>query len=452
MFRIISISIIWLRRLDWEIKMIFLLFIILLPILFRIVLHKYDPVGYFSWVRSLVINGDLNVTDTFTHFDFGGRFLIKGKTGTPGQPWAVGCAILWLPAFLIAHLGVLIANALGESVAANGYSLPYIGAVSLATVLYGLGGLMIMYKLIKNYYGEQIAGLSVTAIWLASPLVFYMYSHPMMSHANDMFAYTLLLWAWQYARQSQKGWPPYVLLGAAAGLSALIRNQNAALVLLIVAFIMIDTIRKQWTWQQSLAAIAIFSLVWWIAFFPQLYVWHATIGVWFPGNPSSMVGGGDFYWGVPWIFDVMFSSNRGLFIWNPILLFAVMGWIFLFKKDPALTIFLVASFCIQLGVIGSWNHWHGDNAFGQRFFVNLTPAFMFGFAALVNELRGRVSPKTLGAMCSIFILWNFLLIVQYAMQTIPRGGPVSLSVLARNQFLIIPRNLSRIIEAWIRKS
>jgi hypothetical protein len=44
-----------------------------------------------------------------------------------------------------------------------------------------------------------------------------------------------------------------------------------------------------------------------------------------------------------------------------------------------------------------------------------------------------------------------LLIVQYALETIPRAGPVDVSLMIRNQFLIIPQNLDRVVRALLTR-
>ena len=58
-------------------------------------------------------------------------------TGLPINEAPIGTALLWAPAFGLAHLGVLLARALGARVAADGYSQPYIAAVCYASYLYG---------------------------------------------------------------------------------------------------------------------------------------------------------------------------------------------------------------------------------------------------------------------------------------------------------------------------
>jgi hypothetical protein len=434
-------------------KIIILLSLLLAVALLRPHLQRYDSVGYYSWVRSLVINGNVNIQDELQIYDMN-TFIIKTPTGNPAQPWPVGCSILWVPFFIMAHIFVLIVNFLGWPIIADGFSLPYRLAVACGTVIYGTLGVLIIYHIIENYFSSMVATISVITIWLASPLVFYMFAHPMMSHANDMFAYTLVLWAWLATRKTPFHPLPYALLGLASGLAALVRNQNAALAMLVMLLIGYQSLRGTLTWRQGGLSTVIFSVFWCFAFFPQLLIWKSTFGDWILlSHPYSYIpGAGTFHFGFPWIFHVMFSDNRGIFIWHPVLLLAVFGFIYLFKKDKLLFFFLVMSFLIQLGIIGSWEHWHGSRGFGQRFFVNLVPAFMLGFAALLSELQQKISIKIIIPLCLAFIVWNFLLMLQFILNTVPRGGPIDLKLMVKNQFLVVPENLGKLLRAFLTRS
>ena len=434
-------------------KIIILLSLLLAVALLRPHLQRYDSVGYYSWVRSLVINGNLNIQDELQSYDMN-TFIIETPTGNPAHPWPIGCSILWMPFFIIAHIFVLTINFFGWSIIADGYSLPYRLAVAFGTAIYGTLALLMIYNILNNFYSSTVTIVSVITIWLASPLVFYTFAHPMMSHANDMFAYTLVLWAWLATRKIPSRLLPYVCLGAASGLAALVRNQNAALAVLIILLIGYQSLRGTITWWQGSLAATIFSVTWCLTFFPQLLIWKFTFGDWilFKHPHSFIPGVGTFSSGFPWIFHVMFSDNRGIFIWHPALLLAVFGFIYLFKMDKLLFFFLVMSFLIQLGIIGSWDHWHGDRGFGQRFFVNLVPAFMFGFAALLTELQKKISIKIIIPICVVFIVWNFLLMLQFILGIVPRGGSTDLYLLVKNQFLVVPKNLGKLLRAFLTRS
>ena len=42
-----------------------LLYVCLFPPLFRPLVYRIDPAGYYSWARSVLIDGDLNVKNEF---------------------------------------------------------------------------------------------------------------------------------------------------------------------------------------------------------------------------------------------------------------------------------------------------------------------------------------------------------------------------------------------------
>ncbi|MCC7355737.1 MAG: hypothetical protein IT330_18500 [Anaerolineae bacterium] len=143
--------------------------------------------------------------------------------------------------------------------------------------------------------------------------------------------------------------------------------------------------------------------------------------------------------------NALFSSSHGLFIWNPLLLPAALGVWLLARRERRLALLLALTFLLQLYVIGSWVAWHGTVAFGARFFVNSMPMFVLGLTALIDRLRQRVPATALAAAGGAFVAWNFLLIVQYALQLIPRAGPVSITQMIANQFTVVPQSLGKVV-------
>jgi hypothetical protein len=61
----------------------------------------------------------------------------------------------------------------------------------------------------------------------------------------------------------------------------------------------------------------------WVAFLPQVVIWHAIAERWFY---MPMTGPGEgFDWGHPVLLKVLFSTRHGLFYWSPVLIPAVAG-------------------------------------------------------------------------------------------------------------------------------
>ena len=103
-------------------------------------------------------------------------------------------------------------------------------------------------------------------------------------------------------------------------------------------------------------------------------------------------------------------------------------------------------------MIASWSAWSGAAAFGQRFFVNMVPAFGLGLAAMLTILHRSIRWRWLVAGCSCFIIWNGLLVVRYVLGDIPHSGPVPLGVLVVGQFTVLWRHFHRIVQILLIRS
>ncbi len=417
--------------------------------LFKPWVHGFDTVGYYSWLRSAVVDGDLEVGDEFAYYGFGGERGLT-PTGHTHNEFAVGSAVLWSPLYVLAHGFTLAARAAGWPLAADGYAPQYVWAASLGSAGWALAALLLTYRLGCRLFSPRVAALATLAVWLASPLVFYTFSHPLMSHANDAFAYALLVTDWQRTR-ANSAWRAAAARGAAAGLCALVRLQNAVFLIPLFAGILAQGVaRRSGRW----LAVSLGALLvgWGLAFSPQLAVWRVVFGRWIVLNPYDTGGGPTFTWLCPHILEVLFSTNRGLFVWTPLILPALSGLVPLARCDRRLAGLLGLNFVLQLYVVASWRWWGGSASFGQRFFSNMLPAFGLGLGAWLERLsRARVRFGWCVATCVLFVVWNGLLVVRYALGDVPRIGPMALGTLIGGQFTILPRQFERVVQALLTR-
>ncbi len=445
-------------------RIFFIIFILLVPLMFRPRIYGFDPVGYFSWVRSAVIDGNLDTTDeyhTFGNEDIAGQTI----TGYNHNPYAIGASLLWTPFFLVAHFFESGRAAMVQSPTPTGYESVYIILVSLGSLLYGFAAVLILYQLTRGYFDEFSARIAALCGWLATPLVFYMYSHPTMAHAVDAFANTLVVVAWIALRHSTiKQW---FLLGAATGLAMLVRTQNALLIVIPTLVLLrrfwqtlrarpTDTSSSQKKGHAPLGGILIsmtaYALGGLAGFWPQMLTWRIIYGHWIELNPYAHSDAGHFTWGQLWIDGVLFSTNRGLFIWSPIVILAVLGLILLFRRDRRLTVFLVWSLASQVTLVSMWSSPFGASAFGARLLLNNMPTYIFGLAAFIDWLKHHIpSTRAHTTGATAFILWNFLLIAQYVTGTIPRAGEFPIGDMIVGQFTVLPTQFSRLIQALLTR-
>lgn len=385
------------------------------------------------------MDGDLDTANEYQHF---GYEWIAGttKTGYKDNPWAVGSAVLWSPFFLLAH----------AIIRGDGYGPAYFTAISLGSMIYAFAGLLLLYRLAKELFGPGPSLMATVVVWFASPLLFYMYMHPSMAHANDAFVNALFVYAWYQTRSGRTLWG-WLILGVTVGLAALVRTQNLLLVIVPTVELLQDLLKGRRSVSAFLTKGLAFSAGLLVAFFPQMYVWYRVYGSWFVLNPYWTSTGNTFDFSSPNFFNVLFSSHHGLFTWTPALLLGVAGLFPLAHRHRGLATLLAVGFLLQVYAVGSWSAWAGGAAFGQRFLVNNTPTYLLGMAAFVDRMQKRTRSFVLWVAGTVLIFWNLGLIAQYVTGMIPREAPVSLTTIAVNQFHVPFVVLSHLSDLLIQR-
>ena len=434
-------------------KILLILFLLTLPLVNPWV--RGDGVGYYAYARSLLIDGDLhfeneylagNTTFVRPKVDENGR-LLPGSftaTGYVGNNFSVGPAILWAPFLLVTHGTVKLLNAFGLDTPADGYSRPYVWTIAVATALYGFLGLLLSFRLARQYFDERWAFLATVGIWFGSSLPVYMYFNPSWSHAHSAFAVALFLWYWHRTRGPRSALQ-WILLGLLAGLMMNVYYPNA----LVMLVPLVESLRSylhrwrddshRWAAMGRLFVGNLFFLVTAaIAFLPTLVTRWIIYGHPLQTGYRQM---SEWNWTHPELWNVLFSSNHGLLSWTPILLLSLAGLIRFRRFDGELALSLGLTFLAFYYVISSHLYWHGIGSFGSRFFVSLTPLFVLGLAAALEPLQ-RFAPQRgfalAGGVLGLFILWNAGLIFQWGTHLIPPRGPISWRQAARNQVTVVP--------------
>jgi hypothetical protein len=372
---------------------------ILLSLAILLVPTVYGEVGGDGWqafvvVRSALLDRDLDLAN-----DYAGLHapvaLTPGGRATSHLP--IGLALVWTPPFLLAHVGTWMAAALGANVSADGFAVPYRAAVTAGTYAYGVIALLLLEGELRRRAGAAVALLAVLAIWLATPLHFYMTANPAMAHGASVFVATAFVVAWLRLRDqeaaSARAW---ALLGLLGGLMTLVRLQDAVLLALPAGDLL---------WRRPsrggarlvryLAGAAVLGLV-------QIAVWLRLYG----GDFLSTVLAVNLVGGIrPQVMGVLLSARHGLFYWTPLYVACVLGWALLARRDRRLAVLLAAGFAGSVLVNASMQDWWGAEAFGQRRLLGLTPLFALGLGEVLAALstRGRALAA---AGLGVLALWT----------------------------------------------
>ena len=432
-----------------------------------------DGVGYYAYARALLIQHNLDFAPDYRQANASFRENRLDKNGQPAvafrtrtghleNHFTVGPAILWTPFLLIAHAGVLLARAFGSSVPADGFSAPYRVAMALATAIYGFLGLLISFRIARKYVEERWAFLATLAIWSASSLPVYMYFNPSWSHALSAFVVALFLWYWHETRDSRTA-VQWMVLGALGGLMLDVYYANAMLFVVLLLEVPRDyaaAFRRATPDTPGVTQLfyryLAFSGAFLICLLPTFIAHQIIYGGLFE---SGYVPISEWNWLSPHFLSVLFSSDHGLISWTPILLLAVIGLIAFWRSVPRVGFAFLAATLGFYYFIASYPDWAGISSYGNRFFVSLTPLFILGLAVFL-ERSTRIFRTRRAALASACVLlaclacWNAGLMFQWGSHLIPARGPISFQEMSRNQFFLVPRQITKQFEMYLfrRKS
>jgi hypothetical protein len=372
-----------------------------------------DALGHYVHLRSVVFDGDLHFRNDYAGIyglQVGSdveRSLAEPRLTTTGYTrnlMPVGPAILWAPAFLLVAAAVWLMNLVGANYPLDGFAPAFQAAAGLSGVAAAAAGNWFAYASTVRLFGSRTAIWATLALWLSSSAIYYSAISPTYSHAASMFAVGLfwLIWVETIAQQAMGR---YVVLGALAGFAALMRWQDA-LLLLIPA---LDALwhRQSHGTAGALARIGAAAAGAAAAFVPQMIVWTVLYG-----QPFTMPQGSGFMrWTAPALLSTLFSDNHGLFTWTPIVVVAVAGLGPLVRRDRligcAAALFFVSSWYVNSAV----SDWWAGEAFGARRFLSCYPVLVLGLAAVFDRIKAR--SEMMAGVTVAFTAYTFLLLLQY---------------------------------------
>ena len=370
-----------------------------------------DALHHYVQLRSAVFDHDLHFRNEYVRL-----YGLEG--GEPGTEWVydgtstghvrnlmpVGPALVWMPLFLMTTAAVWIGNLAGGAYPLDGYGRLFQATAGLSGIAAATIGVWFSYLAAARVFPVRAAIWATLTLWLASSAVYYSLISPTYSHAASLLATSAFWLIWMKTRP---GAGRYAALGALTGVSALMRWQDAILLVPIALDLLLTHRRGEISWRQlpGFGILAVAGAA--IAFIPQMVVWSAVYG-----QPLAMPQGEGFMrWTEPAMIDVLFSDFHGLFTWTPVVVLAVAGIVPLWKRSPELALGAITFLALSWYVNAAVADWWAGEAFGSRRFVSCFPVLALGLAALAD--RWRHSLRRIATLSIVIIAHTFLLLVQY---------------------------------------
>jgi hypothetical protein len=411
-----------------------------------------DGFGYYIYLPSVIIDGDLDLTNQIAHqpdqqdHEF---YRVNPATGLPGNPFQVGCAICWSPFFLAAHALSRGLLALGYNVPADGFGWIYELAVYCGAFFYGCVGLWYIYRLLKELWDQSVAGIATFYIALSSPLAAYLWFEPDMSHALSMaliaalFYYLYRVWT-----TDDRRWMMWAFLGVLAGLIAAVRIPDGLVVIgvlcVAVSFLRGSSpARSPATWPQALRCGIAFTVAAGLAFLPQLLVWKTLYGS-FVQIPSG-TNYEHMNWSRPDFVGYLFSTRRGILLWTPVFIPAVVGMLLGAWKGPPILRYALAVLVAAIYFNCSLPMWWAGCSFSERRIVDYSVLFALGLGYLLSLRPALVSRYALHTVGLCLCFFNWVLMVRYFTHELPEYGDVSFNELFVGTVNFVARHLGKLV-------
>ncbi|WP_415909160.1 hypothetical protein [Oleiharenicola sp. Vm1] len=385
----------------------------------RLMLQGTDDSFYYFWVRSAVVDGDLDFRNDLQRastIDDPARVRAQAEPLTPlgrvRNKYPVGWAVATLPFFLVAH-----ALALATSGPADGWQPVYFIVIWLGHVGYAVLGLLAARRVLAHYLDAGAATVGVLVGWLAGPLLYYQTARISMPHGLAFTLVALLYDRTLAAEKAPAGRAAWILGGASAGLLLITRPICAPYLLfpagvlgrLLVARETRATALRRLPWAvgPTLALVAL-----------QLLAQRRLHGSWRFDTYDSE----PFDFAHPHLVETFFSPQHGWFYWHPLLLVGIAAFIVAVLRGRLPRTWLV-SLAVVAYVNASWWCWWWGSSFGNRSFEGATLFAMAGWGLLWAQAAR--AGRAVRALIGLGVTANVLLLALYMGGAISRGDPVT---------------------------
>ena len=163
------------------------------------------------------------------------------------------------------------------------------------------------------------------------------------------------------------------------------------------------------------------TLVGAVGIIPQMLLYRMSTTSWLVSPYSALDVG--FSFGSPHLVGVLFSTQKGLFFWSPLLVFAVIGAIVAKGWACGIVLPAVVIFGIQTYLAASWWDWQFGASYGHRAFTDGFGLAAVLLAACFQWVASRVHLRRAVTMvAAVCVALSAVQMVQYWTRSIPEAN------------------------------
>jgi hypothetical protein len=370
-----------------------------------------DGKGYYAYLPAIFIYQDWDYTfvDEYEkkYYEPANYFHFKNEIHEDiVNKYFAGAAILWLPFFLAAHLGSMVMG-----LPTDGYAPLYQYAIGFAAIIYLLLALWGLKKLLELYGVNKYHIILIQVIIVfATPMYFYTTVDASFTHVYSFALITLFFYyAKRYFMHARA--KHLYLLSLLLGLILLTRPTN------IVVLAALPFFAGSWqTFRDALLSLlkeyrqlAISILIMFAILCIQPILYYIQLGeflVWAYTDEG-------FNFTSPQITNVLISYKKGLFVYTPVLIFALLGFFHLLRRNIYEAFSLFFYMLLVTYVISSWWSWSYGMSYGHRAFLDHYAVFGILFGMALGDNSFKVWRYMIYLVTPVLIVVNLIQVYQY---------------------------------------
>jgi hypothetical protein len=379
-----------------------------------------DGKGYYGYLTAIFIYHDLDFRfiEDYEQKYYGHDMIKDFRQNFNGEVvnmYFPGVALLMLPFFLLAHILALLFG-----LPADGYSLIYQYFIGFSALFYLWMGLRYLKQLFFDFnFGTTTTAVVLALVALGTNLNYYVLKEGAMSH---VYSFAIIAAFLYYVKKAIDNFSPGNITTSALlfGLIFIIRPTNV-LILLLVPFMagswsnFQSLLRKTFLNPPVLIRVLPFGL-----FFPfaMMLLWYLQSGRWLVYSYGEY--GFDFL--RPAFFFILFSFNKGWFVYTPLAIIAMGGLFVLFRSNRFRFWWAMAFLTTFIWVQSSWFCPTFTSNFGNRTFIDIYPFIALLLGYFITGLQKKRFAMILALPISFVLIFiNNLQFYQHYKYIFPPG-------------------------------
>lgn len=345
---------------------------IYLPLQF---IYHQIPLNDLSLIESL--NAKYHISSSLYQFNH------HPETHSFSTRYPIGVSYFYFPFFVLAHV-----YALNAGIVADGFSDPYQISCLIGGMMYFALALFLLRWSLLRFFDDVVVALVLILICFSTNMMAEGFDRLVASpHALGFVAYSFVFFFTIKWHETPK--PKYAfLLGISFALSTVVRASE--LICLLIPLLWNTSTLKElkiklnMVWKEYKRHLLIMVLGAFLIFLPQMLYWKIHSGQFIFYSYQNAGEGFDFF--SPHTLSFLFSFRKGWFIYTPILVFAYLGFYFLYQNHKKIFFPLMVFSILSLWIISSWSCWYYACSYGNRGIVQTYAVLLFPLSSFFQEI------------------------------------------------------------------